>query len=236
MRPSLVPAYQALGSQPLRVRYAGLALVASVAATKAMVWPLWPRAAELDPKPIHQALRQAGLNAEPLPAGRSSRSAELATSAVVGFRLDDGLELRLMQATARERFNLQTAFVSRNHPDLQIQQRVASSQPPPSFLGSRQKRLSRQTCLVSAPGWSGGFGTTRDQLTPLTDQMAARQKGRGWQVLLGLTSNRDYRCTLISVRSRSGQAAIAEEPWRRLLDTLQGALSQPAPRRSGPNG
>lgn len=223
-------------SQPLIPLYGGLALLASLAATKAMVWPLWPRATELDPRPIREALQQAGIAAEPLPAGRSSRSAERATSAVIGFRLADGQELRLMQATARERFNLQTAFLSRNLPELAIQKRTASRQPPPSFLGSQKQRSSRQTCLVSEPGWRGGFGATRDQLTPLVDQMAARQSGRGWQVLLGLTSNRDYRCTLISVRSRPQQAPMAEESWRRLLDTLQSALSQPRrPAAGGPS-
>lgn len=231
----LLTSYRALSSQPLRGLYAALALVASLAATKAMVWPLWPHAAALDPQPIRQALQQAGIPADPLPAAPSSRSAELATSSVLSFRLADGQELRLMQATARERFNLQNAFVSRNHPDLQIEKRTLSPQAPPSLIGSQKKRLSRQTCLVSAPGWSGGFGVTRDQLTPLSDQMAARDQGRGWRVLLGLTSNRDYRCTLISVRSRPGQAVIAEQPWRKLLDTLQASLSQPSPQRSALN-
>lgn len=220
---------QAIRSPSLQRLYGALALLATVAATRAMVWPLWPRAAELDAAAIHQALQRAGIAATPLPSGPSSRTAERATSRVVAFRLADGQELRLMEGTARERFNLQTAFLSRKQPDLEIQKRAAGALPPPSFIGNQQKRLSRQTCLVSAPGWSGGFGATRDQLTPLIDQLAAREQGRSWQVLLGLSPNRDYRCTLISVRSRPGQTAMAEPAWQKLLPPLQAALSQAKP-------
>jgi len=210
--------------QPLAVLYGSLAILASGAATKAMVWPLWPKAQELQPLPIQQALRQAGIAVQPLAAGPPTRSVDLATSTVQTFSLGNGQELRLMNATVRERFNLQTAFVGRVHAETKLERRQAAPQEGPSFTGSHQQRLSRQTCLVL--GSAGGLGTTRDQLTPLTDRLAAQQRQRSWQVLLGLQSNRDYRCTLISVRSGPGQPVIAPGPWQSLLTTLQASLNR----------
>jgi hypothetical protein len=240
----------------LRVVYGGLALLASIAATKAMVWPLWPKAEALQPAPIAQALQRSGFVAQPMSTLPASRTAELATSAVQTFALGNGLELRLMNATVRERFNLQTAFVGRIHPEIQLKTRQPDPQVGTSFIGSLGKssppkklaekekqtkprslqasaapQLSRQTCLVAGPTFPGGFGATRDQLTQLTDQMAAQESQRRWQVLLGLKRNRDYRCTLISVRSDPGQPAMPSDRWQKLLTTLQGALN-----RAGANG
>ena len=168
--------------------------------------------------------RQTGYPVQPLPAGPPTRSAELATSSLLAFGLGGGQELRLMNATVRERFNLQTAFVGSIHPETKLEQRQAFPQEGPSFLGTHQRRLSRQTCLVT--GAAGGFGTTRDELTPLIDRSAALDPHHSWKVLLGLTSNRSYRCTLISVRSGPGQAAIAADRWRKLLTSLQASLKQ----------
>lgn len=207
--------------------YAALAIVASLAATKAMVWPLWPKAQELNPQQIQQVLNKAGYNSRALGNLKASRNAELASSSVQKLSLANGLELRLMNATARERFNLQVAFFTRSQPGLKLLKPSYNTLMPPSITGMLENRPTRQACLVAGPGFAGDFGVTRDQLTSLTDQLSARESNRGWKVLLGLKSNRVYQCVLVSVSSPKGSPVIEPEPWQQLLQVLKPALQGP---------
>lgn len=209
----------------LRGLLATLATIASLLALKALIWPRWPAVTPLDRQAIAERLRSHGFEAGPAASLPARRSYERATSEVPGFAIGEGQTLRLMRGSARERFNLQIAYLGRADPALTLKdRRIMTSSPPPSALGLNGSGQVRQTCLVSGSGSAGGFGVTRSQLLDLVDQLPV-ERGQKLQVLLGSRLPRDYSCVLISVSAKPGTEAIGQERWQRLLDALRPALT-----------
>jgi hypothetical protein len=207
-----------------RVLYSVLAVIASVAATKAMIWPRWPVARPLDQQAMTKALNVAGLRATQLKPLAAKRNAELATSAVIGYSLDDGLELRLMRGVARKRFNFQAAFFTTMHSELQIKQRNLSAGPPPYFFGLIQKQPALQTCLVQVDQATEAFGATGEELTLLVDRQGQSKWSR-LKSIAGLKPIRNYECILIQAKSTKGLATpIERSTWVRILGLLRSAL------------
>ena len=213
-----------VSKKQLRLIYSILAAIASVAATKSLIWPRWPETRPLDHQAITVALNAAGLRATPLKPLAAKRSAELATSAVIGYSLDDGLELRLMRGKARKRFNFQTAFLSTSHPELQLKQRQLSAGPPPSAIGLVSSQPALQTCLVQESQASMDFGVTREELSALVDR-ANQSRWRRLKSIIGLQSNRNYECNLIQAKNTKDLPALIENStWLRILKILRPAL------------
>jgi hypothetical protein len=213
-----------VSKKQLRLIYSILAAIASVAATKSLIWPRWPETRPLDQQAITEALNAAGLRATPLKPLAAKRSAELATSAVIGYSLDDGLELRLMRGKARKRFNFQTAFLSTSHPELQLKQRQLSAGPPPSAIGLVSSQPALQTCLVQESQASMDFGVTREELSALVDR-ANQSRWRRLKSIIGLQSNRNYECILIQAKNTKNLSASPENSrWLRILRLLRPAL------------
>ena len=213
-----------VSQKQLRLIYSVLAAIASVAATKSMIWPRWPEAQPLDQQVITEALNAAGLHATPLKPLAAKRSAELATSAVIGYSLDDGLELRLMRGKARKRFNFQAAFLSTLHPELQLKQRQLSAAPPPTAIGLVSNQPALQTCLVQESQASSLFGVTGEELSALVDR-ANQSRWTRLRSIIGLQSNRNYECILIQAKNTKSLPALTEEStWLRILSLLQPAL------------
>jgi hypothetical protein len=213
-----------VSKKQLRLIYSILAAIASVAATKSLIWPRWPEARPLNQQAITEALNAAGLRATPLKPLAAKRSAELATSAVIGYSLDDGLELRLMRGKARKRFNFQTAFLSTSHPELQLKQRQLSAGPPPSAIGLVSSQPALQTCLVQESQASMDFGVTREELSALVDR-ANQSRWRRLKSIIGLQSNRTYECILLQARNTKDLPALTENStWLRILKILRPAL------------
>ena len=207
-----------------RVLYSVLAVIASVAATKAMIWPRWPVARPLDQQAMTKALNDAGLHATQLKPLAAKRNAELATSAVIGYSLGDGLELRLMRGVARKRFNFQTAFFTTLHSELQLKQRNLSADPPPYVFGLIQKQPALQTCLVHENQATVAFGATGEELTILVDRQGQSKWSR-LKSIAGLKPIRNYECILIQAKSTNGLAtSIERSTWLRILGLLRSAL------------
>jgi hypothetical protein len=216
----------------LRLIYSILAAIASVAAIKSLIWPRWPEARPLDQQAITTALNAAGLRATPLKPLAAKRSAELATSAVIGYSLDDGLELRLMRGKARKRFNFQSAFLSTLHPELQLKQRQLSAVPPPAASGLISNQRALQTCLVQDSQESVVFGVTGEELSALVDR-ANQSRWRRLRSIIGLQSNRNYECILIQVKNTNDLPASTEHSlWLRILRLLRPALQSESNKSS----
>ena len=207
----------------LRLLYFALAGLASAAAIKAMVWPIWPAVEPLDYVAVEQALAKIGSSHERIAALPARRSAELATSKVIGVKLANGFELRVMRGTVKQRFNFQAAFLGRSLPELKLENREISSISPLTATGLILNRQARQTCLVAGPDLSGGFGVTRDQLGALVDSIS---NGKDAQIktLLGTRKNRDYQCVLISVTNSKGTELVPEELWQHVTGSLRSTL------------
>lgn len=211
-------------TKPLCTVYSVLALAASLAAIKALVWPRWPEARPLDQPAITRALKEAGLAAvaiNPLPA---KRSAELATSEAIGYSLDNGQELRVMRGVARRRFNLQTAFLTSSQPALHLKTRHLVSAPVPYADGLIKKQPALQTCLVQDAPESAAFGVTRDQLTALIDK-TSQTRWSNLKAAIGLQPNRVYQCIVIQVKSvNKTQQTIDQAIWLKLLSAAHASL------------
>ena len=213
-----------VSKKQLRTIYSILAAIASVAAIKSLIWPRWPEARPLDQQAITEALNAAGLHATPLKPLAAKRNADLATSAVIGYSLDDGLELRLMRGKARKRFNFQTAFLSTLHPELQLKQRQLTAGPPPAAIGFVANQPAPQTCLVHESQASEIFGATREELSALVDRANQSRWGR-LRSIIGLQSNRNYECILIQAKNTKDMpASIENSRWLRILRLLRPAL------------
>ena len=215
-----------VSTNQLRALYSIMAVIASVAAIKAMIWPRWPVARPLDQQAMTKALNDANFDATQLNPLAAKRNAELATSAVIGYSLGDGLELRLMRGVARKRFNFQTAFFTTLHSELQLKQRNLSAGPPPYVFGLIQKQPAFQTCLVQVQvdQASEAFGATGEELTILVDR-AGQSKWSRLKSMIGLIPIRNYECVLIQAKSTKGLAtSIERSTWLRILSILRSAL------------
>ncbi len=216
-------------SRSFLVRWYGTAAaVASLLAVQAIVLPRWPSARSLPAAAIRDALDRAGLASPTAPSPApwaATRSYELATSAPVIVPLRDGLVVTVMAANVRQRFNLQTTFIGLDQPGLHQKKRQRVAMPAPTAIGLTQGRASLQTCHVAGLPAAESFGVTRDQLTALIDRQFT-----GWptglQRFLGLRPNRDYSCTLISLRSSDGQRPSATT-WQDVLRAIGPALPSP---------
>jgi hypothetical protein len=213
-----------VSTKQLRAIYSILAVIASVAATKALIWPRWPVARPLGQQAITEALNDAGIHATPLNPLAAKRNAELATSAVIGYSLDKGLELRLMRGSARKRLNFQSAFLATLHPELQLKQRQLSAGPPPSAIGLVANQPALQTCLVQESQASEAFGTTGEELMALVDQ-ASQSRWSRLRSIAGLQLNRNYECILIQAKSTNNSTMpINRSTWLRILGLLRSTL------------
>jgi hypothetical protein len=224
-----------MSASPLLVRWYGLlVVVAGMLATKAIVMPRWPATPASPPQgQLEESLQAQGLTpaSDPHPPASSGssparRSYELSTSPLVTITLRDGYELVLMAGSVRQRFNLQSSFIGRDQPSLQLSQRSLIRTPTPSAAGLLQGHPALQTCLVSGPGMGAAFGVTREELTPLADRLATGW-GAGLERLLGLKPNRAYDCTLISLRGPLGKPP-SEQFWEQILGTVASVLRPPA--------
>lgn len=203
---------------------AALATLASLLALKALIWPRWPTAAPLNQQAIAQRLRSHGFESNPVAPLPARRSYKRATSEALGFAIGDGETLRVMRGSARERLDLQMAFLAASNPALTLQKRQVVAGPILSAIGENGGTQLRQTCQVSGSGGQGGYGVTDESLLNLVDRLPSDRWQR-LQVLLGSRLPRDYSCVLISVSARAGSPAIGGQRWQRLLEALRPALT-----------
>lgn len=216
----------------LRLLYSFLAFFATIAATKAMVWPMRPVAQSLEQELISKALTDGGFNPSPLKQLAAKSDSELATSEVIGYSTGNGLELRLMRGVARKRFNFQAAFLTKSHPELRINQRHLSKGSPSYAIGLIKSQPTNQTCLVEGGRNKESFAVTRNDLSLLIDQ-ASKSKSSNLKSIIGLQANRDYQCILIQAQSTNKSVSSIDQPtWLRMLSIIQSALqsksSQPS--------
>jgi hypothetical protein len=208
----------------LRALYSFLTIVATVAATKAMVWPSGPEARPLDQEAITKAITASGFNASPLKPLAAKSNSELATSDAIGYSIGNGLELRLMRGAVRRRFNLQAAYLATSHPDKLLLSRRHFSHGTPSYaMGLIQTQPANQTCLVEGGGMKDAFAVTRNDLSRLIDQ-ASKSKWSSIRSIVGLQANRSYQCILIQVTTTDKATSSIDQPtWLRTLSVLQSA-------------
>jgi hypothetical protein len=226
---------QIIANKQLRAVYLLLSVLVIAAATKSLIWPRWPAAQPLDQQAIRQALNDAGFQAKPLSPLAAKRTAEIATSAAIGYSLDNGVELRLMRGVARRRFNFQIAFFTQSHSELDLKKRQIVSTPLPYAVGLIQKQSVLQTCLVQENPSAKAFGATQEELTILVDS-ANQNKWNALKSFAGLRPNRDYQCTLIQAKSKTNSAKpIDQLNWLRMLSVLRSALHSESSHSSNQN-
>jgi hypothetical protein len=152
----------------------------------------------------------------------AERSYERSLSAILGWQLAGGLELRLARASVRQRDNFQTAFIGRDRPQLAMTKRRLNVPMVGSVAGLIQGRQAYQTCLVPEIFTPDGMGVTAQALGKAADQRVAARietvKG-----LMGLQPTRSFDCILVSLRSPSG-APPSVAIWRQVLAIVSSSL------------
>ena len=217
----------------VRALYSFFAVLATVAATKAMVWPTRPVAQPLDQAAITKALTNGGFKTSPLKPLAEKNDSELATSDVIGYSVGNGLELRLMRGVARKRFNLQAAFLAKSHPELRLIKRQLSNGKPSYAIGLIQTYPTNQTCFVEGARSKDAFAVTRNDLSLIIDQQSSRTKWSSLKSIIGLQPNRDYQCILVQAQSTDKTAtAIDQHTWLRMLSIIQAALQSKSSQTS----
>jgi len=209
----------------LRVLYSFLVIVATIAATKATVWPSRPVAPPLDEEAITKAIKDSGFNASPLEPLAAKSNSELATSEAIGYSIGNDLELRLMRGAVRRRFNFQAAYLATSHPDeLRLRRRHFSHGSPSYAIGLVKSQPANQTCLVEGGPMKGAFAVTRNDLSLLIDQ-ASKSKWSSIKSIVGLQANRNYQCILIQITTTNQATSSIDQPtWLRTLSVLRAAL------------
>lgn len=217
-----------------------LCLVSAVAVLQAALFPSWPRAPELDGASLQQALRQAGLEPQPLPARPPQRSRERALSRQLGWRLAGGAQLWLLQGAVGRYETLQAAMLARGNPQLLLRDRRLETPQPGSAAGFIAGRPAVQTCLVPQSDGPALAGVTRQALLRASDprrQLRALGDPATWRdpdalgaSLSALLGPRRFSCVLVSLRSDTARP-LPPDLWPRLLPALQVAL-QPHPPQS----
>jgi hypothetical protein len=206
--------------------YVPLAILACAGSLQALILPRWPRATDLAGESIQKALQSSGFNPVPLEPLPPRRTYDLASSAVLGYKLDGGEELHLVDVTVRERHKFEMNRISSDHqPTLRLEAAKISQQPPFSALGRFQGNIARQTCLVPGMQGSEGFAVTQEQLWRAVDSVARENARESLGRVIGLGSKRSYRCALITLRARPGMA-LPEARWHDLLHVLRTALEK----------
>lgn len=198
-----------------------LSAIASAAAIKAMIFPAWPSVEAFNTKPIIASLESSGFVLNPLKSLSAKRSAEMATSTIYRYSLPQGNVLAFFRGRSKQRFNFQASFLNKADDSLRINNRILYNASLPYSAGIADHKYTRQTCLVEGYQFPNGFGVTREQLTQLVD---AKSTGIDKQIryVIGLTSNRDYECILISLSNQ--KAPVDEKSWVLLLKAFQAGL------------
>ena len=213
--------------RPLRLSLLLLLPLAAAAAAQAALLPRWPQAAPLPQETLRRPLAALGQQGVISAVEPPWRSYELALSALYRIRLPQGLEVQLQRLEVRRRLDLQLATATRpwspGRRDLALGRRrrllpAALGHQAEGTLQSRgQTLVLRQTCLLPA-----GAGVTAEQLTALADQATAGLPAVATR-MLGLRPNRSWRCLMVSLSTRAGDAqasATAAALWPRLLRVL----------------
>ena len=235
-----------------RLVLAGLSGVACLAALQALALPRWPEAAPLAAPAVVVSLGQVGLEVMPLSSSPGQRSSELARGPRLAFLLRDGATtatLQLVPAQVRQRANFQLALISRDQPSLALPRGLPMQGDGGSLaylegpIGSQQLR---QTCFVGLPqgvalgpgsngAWAALVPTKASAMPAPVGGVSAAQLGaaadRGasgapmtLSRILGLTSNRNFGCLLVSLGT-ADQTSPAEidRLWSKVLRGLSKA-------------
>lgn len=211
---------------PLAVWLAVLASVASLAAIRASLLPLWPRAEPLPAARVASSLKQAGLaaTAVPLkdPQGKPERNHDRALSQTLVFRFSSGEDLRLVRGVVRNPLEFKPETFTKRRKDLLLANGKPAG-PPPQTIGTIAGRPARQTCLVALSPQALGYGVKWEPLGELVKRSASGRTSM-MRRLVGLEASRTYACVLITLRNDS-TAPVNPALWSRLLQVLPEALT-----------
>ena len=207
-----------------------LSLVGCLAVLQSLLFPSGPTVEELPLATLNQALGRAAVEASPLPPRPARRSQELAQARQLGWRLQGGAELWVLNASVRRYENLQAAYLARANAGLVVQQRRLDQPLAGSAAGIIGGHPSVQTCLVPQSYGLPVAAVTRTALLRASDPRRHLAHLFHWQSmadsLVGLLGPRRFSCVLVTLRSGSSQP-LPEGLWAQVLPPLQAALQAP---------
>lgn len=209
---------------------AALSAIAAVAALQALLFPSGPRVEELPQASLLRALREARLEAKPLPPRPAEQRADAVLSRQLGWSLAGDRQLWMVHGAVRRYQDLQAAALTRAQPSLRLQGRRLDQPIAGSASGRIAGRPAVQTCLVLQNRGLPLSGVTRSALLRASDprrNLADLRDPQSWSSsLVNLLLPRRFSCVLITLRSENS-AGVPPQQWTQLLKVLQTALQAP---------
>jgi len=204
--------------------YCVLAVISTLAATQAMLFPRWPKASSISSDKLNRFISNVTSNGNPInPSIIKSDHSDynVSHSSIVGFWINSNSNLFLTNAQVRDRADFSVSFITDSIKSLKLSASAIQGNQPPFSLSEQNKAgTTYQTCFVAGHSSPSNFGLNQDQLGLAVDQVKSIEENLGLKRFLGLSSSRRYQCMLVTLKSTLPRQE-SYQLWLDLLNKIQ---------------
>ena len=212
----------------LRKFYCILAVVSTLAAAQAMLFPRRPQASSISSEKLNLFISNVASNGNSINSTviKSDHSNyNTSHSPVVALKVNSNSSLFLTNTQVRDRVDFSLSFITDSITSLKLGGSAIKSKQPPFSLSEQTKTgTTFQTCFVPGNSLSSNFGFSQDQLSLAVDQLKSTEDNLGLKRFLGLSPSRRYQCMLVTLKSTLPRQE-SYQLWLDLLNKLQIAFS-----------
>jgi hypothetical protein len=212
----------------LRKFYCILAVVSTLAAAQAMLFPRWPQASSISSEKLNLFISNVAsignsINSTIIKPDHSNYNTS--HSPVVALKINSSSSLFLTNTQVRDRADFSLSFITDSITSLKLAGSAIKSKQPPFSLSEQTKAgTTFQTCFVPGNALTSNFGFSQDQLSLAVDQLKSTEDNLGLKRFLGLSPSRRYQCMLVTLKSTLPRQE-SYQLWLDLLNKLQIAFS-----------
>ena len=212
----------------LRKFYCILAVVSTLAAAQAMLFPRRPQASSISSEKLNLFISNVASNGNSINSTviKSDHSNyNTSHSPVVALKVNSNSSLFLTNTQVRDRVDFSLSFITDSITSLKLGGSAIKSKQPPFSLSEQTKAgTTFQTCFVPGNSLTSNFGFSQDQLSLAVDQLKSTEDNLGLKRFLGLSPSRRYQCMLVTLKSTLPRQE-SYQLWLDLLNKLQIAFS-----------
>ena len=212
----------------LRKFYCILAVVSTLAAAQAMLFPRRPQASSISSEKLNLFISNVASNGNSINSTiikPDHSNYNTSHSPVVALKVNSSSSLFLTNTQVRDRADFSLSFITDSIKSLKLGgSAIKGKQPPFSLSEQTRAGTTFQTCFVPGNSLSSNFGFSQDQLSLAVDQLKSTEDNLGFKRFLGLSPSRRYQCMLVTLKSTLPRQE-SYQLWLDLLDKLQIAFN-----------
>jgi hypothetical protein len=212
----------------LRKFYCILAVVSTLAAAQAMLFPRRPQASSISSEKLNLFISNVASNGNPINSTiikPDHSNYNTSHSPVVALKVNSSSSLFLTNTQVRDRADFSLSFITDSITSLKLGGSAIKSKQPPFSLSEQTKAgTTFQTCFVPGNSLTSNFGFSQDQLSLAVDQLKSTEDNLGLKRFLGLSPSRRYQCMLVTLKSTLPRQE-SYQLWLNLLNKLQIAFN-----------